>query len=292
MKKLTFLAILALVSTLSLSIFTNNVLAQTSTLPASFAKVKPGSKGPNVLALQKFLIAQGYLPAKYATSYFGPLTTKALQAFQSNIHVSPVGFVGPQTLNALNNITSNTPVNMSTLTTNIASITVANPNPTPNPSSAVVSNAPVPVPVPNPTPTPTPTPNPVPTPNPTPIPPTNCPQSGGTITVKYPNGGERFQSGSNVDVLWSSNSSNTCPYLRTVSIFLEYSNPNLPSFVPTVYPLSINTLNDGIETITLPNISQASQVGPYYTITITDGPTPYVGNVRVFDSSDLPFSIN
>ena len=311
MKKLTFLAILALVLTLSLSTFTNNVSAQTSTLPASFAKVKQGSRGPNVLALQKFLIAQGYLPAKYATSYFGPLTTKALQAFQSNIHVSPVGFVGPQTLNALNNITSNAPVNMSTLTTNIASITVANPNPTPNPSSAVVSNVPVPTPTPNPTPTPTPTPtpNPVPTPtpnpvpNPTPVPPYYNPSGTltgqgnpctgtPTITVIHPNGGEQFRNGDDIDVKWSSSFTSTCPtILPSVSIYLAYSNPNQPSFVPTIFTLASTTRNDGQETVTLPTFTQTSVFGTFYSIIMTDGPIPYVGNVQVVDYSDAPFEI-
>ena len=43
-----------------------------------------GSKGASVSCLQEFLIAEGYLAAGNVTGYFGPLTQRALQAFQAH----------------------------------------------------------------------------------------------------------------------------------------------------------------------------------------------------------------
>lgn len=236
--------------------FRNNASAQVITNFNS--QMFLGSRGTSVCALQNFLISKGYLNIPTATCYYGPLTFRAVQALQRANGLPTPGRVGPATLRLLNTsqLTINVPLIQTSTTTNQTQSTTATSNPnTPN----------------------TPT-----------IP---CPTLA-SLKVEYPNGGERFQSGSSVDVKWSSNSSNTCPLLRTVSIFVEYSNPNLPSFVPTVYTLVLNTPNDGIETLTLPNISQASQVGPYYVLTITDGAVPY-GNPlpQVQDSSDNVFSI-
>lgn len=54
------------------------------------------SRGAQVLALQKFLIAQGYM-TNTPTPYFGVLTLKAVKQFQRDNNIIPTGFVGPLT---------------------------------------------------------------------------------------------------------------------------------------------------------------------------------------------------
>lgn len=68
-----------------------------------------GSQGSDVLALQTFLISQSLLGTTSATAYFGPLTERAVQLWQSMRGIaasgSPAttgyGFVGPKTRAAL-----------------------------------------------------------------------------------------------------------------------------------------------------------------------------------------------
>ncbi|MDE1874931.1 MAG: peptidoglycan-binding protein [Patescibacteria group bacterium] len=62
-----------------------------------------GSKGDDVSALQAFLVEKGYLamPAGVAKGYFGPLTEKAVEAFQSANGIESIGVVGPKTRAAL-----------------------------------------------------------------------------------------------------------------------------------------------------------------------------------------------
>ena len=60
-----------------------------------------GSRGSQVATLQTALIQQGYLHTT-ATGYFGVLTFKAVQAFQSAHSISAVGLIGPLTRAVLN----------------------------------------------------------------------------------------------------------------------------------------------------------------------------------------------
>ena len=57
-----------------------------------------GSRGSDVVALQQFLVARGYLemPAGVAFGYFGPLTRAAVARWQATNGISPaVGYFGP-----------------------------------------------------------------------------------------------------------------------------------------------------------------------------------------------------
>lgn len=58
-----------------------------------------GSKGPEVIALQKFLIAQGHLVVAKNTKLgsFGGQTRAAVRKYQKSVGVSTTGTVGPQT---------------------------------------------------------------------------------------------------------------------------------------------------------------------------------------------------
>lgn len=59
-----------------------------------------GSTGPEVSALQQWLVNRGYLvmPAGVAMGYFGPMTKAALAKFQAEVGISPAaGYFGPIT---------------------------------------------------------------------------------------------------------------------------------------------------------------------------------------------------
>ena len=64
---------------------------------------KQGNRGPNVIAIQKLLIAEGYLETD-ATGFFGPKTKSAVVAFQKANGISTVGQVGPMTLMTFSNL--------------------------------------------------------------------------------------------------------------------------------------------------------------------------------------------
>ncbi len=78
---------------------TTPTAAATAYVFKSFLTV--GSRGAEVTALQKKLIALGFLYGQ-PTGYFGQLTKKALQAFQKSKGLEQVGFTGPGTRAALN----------------------------------------------------------------------------------------------------------------------------------------------------------------------------------------------
>ncbi len=299
MKNIAFKLIFVFILIFSFS-FANQTFAQNSTVNYSQTnyvfnnRISKGARGNAVCALQLHLIKAGYLKIPSPTCIFGPLTTTALKNFQQNNNIAPVGSVGPQTRALLNNLNSannstntatNTNTSASTTTSNITTTTNNTNTNTATSSNTVVSNS---------TPTTPYTPNTPSTPNipntpnaPTPI---TCNGTAPTLTVVHPNGGEVFNAGSQVDVKWDY----TCPnLLPTVSLFLEYSNPALPTFVPTVYQILLNTRNDGAETITLPFINRTSQAGPFYILTITDGTAPYFGSPlpTVIDSSNAQFTI-
>ena len=66
-----------------------------------------GSRGNEVIELQKILITQGFLKISAPTGYFGPLTQTAVKLFQTNHNLPPVGVVGPLTRAVLNGILTN-----------------------------------------------------------------------------------------------------------------------------------------------------------------------------------------
>lgn len=57
-----------------------------------------GSYGPDVTALQEFLLQKGLFNYTMATGYFGPITSEGVAAFQKEQGLPPVGVVGPKTL--------------------------------------------------------------------------------------------------------------------------------------------------------------------------------------------------
>jgi len=94
-------------------------LAPTNVLAAR--SLSSGLSGDDVVALQKTLIAQGYLASGYATGYFGPLTQTAVEKFQcahniicSGTSTQGYGVYGPKTQAALASVT-NYPTNPATL---------------------------------------------------------------------------------------------------------------------------------------------------------------------------------
>jgi peptidoglycan hydrolase-like protein with peptidoglycan-binding domain len=65
--------------------------------------LQKGSSGEDVKNLQNHLINEGHLFAE-ATGFFGPLTIKAVIAFQNANGLDPVGIVGPKTREILNSM--------------------------------------------------------------------------------------------------------------------------------------------------------------------------------------------
>jgi peptidoglycan hydrolase-like protein with peptidoglycan-binding domain len=60
-----------------------------------------GAKGPEVTKLQEFLIRNGLLNVS-ANGIFGPLTSKAVKAFQKKNNLPVTGYVGPMTRKIMN----------------------------------------------------------------------------------------------------------------------------------------------------------------------------------------------
>lgn len=58
------------------------------------------SRGADVSALQDILRMRGYF-SRQSTGYFGITTLKAVKSFQRDMNISPTGFVGPKTREAL-----------------------------------------------------------------------------------------------------------------------------------------------------------------------------------------------
>ncbi len=64
-----------------------------------------GDSGSEVTKLQTFLAGNSAIyPEGLVTGYFGPLTRAAVTRFQSAYGISPVGRIGPITINQLNNL--------------------------------------------------------------------------------------------------------------------------------------------------------------------------------------------
>jgi hypothetical protein len=64
--------------------------------------LKLGSRGNEVVELQKVLIEAGLLKISAPTGYFGPLTLKAVKDYQTSNGLKGDGFIGPLTREVLN----------------------------------------------------------------------------------------------------------------------------------------------------------------------------------------------
>lgn len=68
-------------------------------------RMSVGSRGEEVKALQEKLKVLKFFPADLApTSYFGPITEKAVMEFQKSRGIEPIGIVGPKTRAELNKL--------------------------------------------------------------------------------------------------------------------------------------------------------------------------------------------
>lgn len=63
-----------------------------------------GSRGEDVVNLQKVLKNDGVYPEGLVTGYFGNLTKNAVTAFQVKYKIDPIGIVGPKTRAKLNQL--------------------------------------------------------------------------------------------------------------------------------------------------------------------------------------------
>ena len=108
----------------------------------------------------------------------------------------------------------------------------------------------------------------------------NCVSATPSITITSPNGGEVFENGQQITVTWNSTGIDANTLL---SINIYSNNPQVFGFLA-----SNGTLNDGSETITLPQLP----VGTNYTITVGVPSNGFNNSaLSVFDRSDATFTI-
>ena len=88
---------------------TRPAAAATTVAPApGRAVLSFGASGSTVLELQQKLAALGFF-AETPTGYFGPVTARAVAAFQTSRGLEPVGYVGPRTSAALASVSTIAP---------------------------------------------------------------------------------------------------------------------------------------------------------------------------------------
>jgi len=86
-----------------------NIVFETASQQYIFTKtLNYGNNGSDILALQKILAQQGFLTAA-PNGHYGPATLAAVKEFQKANNINAVGYVGPATSNALNNIATRVP---------------------------------------------------------------------------------------------------------------------------------------------------------------------------------------
>ncbi|MDE2188533.1 MAG: peptidoglycan-binding protein [Patescibacteria group bacterium] len=86
----------------------SSTIAQNVTTMVFGRNLTIGSRGSDVIALQNFLIAKGFLNSSYNSGYFGPLTKTALSKYQFANGISPAsGYFGPVTRKMLNGTSLN-----------------------------------------------------------------------------------------------------------------------------------------------------------------------------------------
>lgn len=96
-----------------------------------------GATGADVVALQQYLQSQGYFTVS-PNGIYGPITTKAVTAFQNAMNITPTtGGVGPRTLAALNSAINGSGSTVVTTTAGSGGSTVSVP-PTPD---AIIPNS-------------------------------------------------------------------------------------------------------------------------------------------------------
>ena len=79
-----------------------------------------GSTGADVIALQSFLVNNGYLSSVYATGYYGAETQSAVSSYQTSVGMPATGFVGPLTIAKLNSSCSGGGIATTTQTVTIS----------------------------------------------------------------------------------------------------------------------------------------------------------------------------
>ena len=78
-------------------------LALTGKISKNFGENTENIDANDVLILQKYLAAHGFLKEKYVTGEFGPITKQALKDFQVANNITPAtGFVGDMTREKIN----------------------------------------------------------------------------------------------------------------------------------------------------------------------------------------------
>ncbi len=83
-----------------------------------------GSTGDDVRNLQTRLLSEGFFKGE-ATGYFGPITQKAVKAYQAKYGINQLGIVGPATRAQLNKIFMANPASNASATTGLTSAQIS-----------------------------------------------------------------------------------------------------------------------------------------------------------------------
>jgi peptidoglycan hydrolase-like protein with peptidoglycan-binding domain len=84
----------------------NNSSSSNGNPPIPLMRFQRGMSGEYIKKIQELLASRndGTFTAEHVTGYFGPMTEEALKRFQASLGIDPLGFVGPQTLQKINEI--------------------------------------------------------------------------------------------------------------------------------------------------------------------------------------------
>ncbi|MES2023679.1 MAG: peptidoglycan-binding protein [Patescibacteria group bacterium] len=216
-----------------------------------------GSKGGDVLTLQKILIENGFLNISTPTDYFGNKTKEAVKNFQAKNGLARAGKIGPATRSILNSQTLSS-VTQIPLASPVVISNVQKPVATqpiiiqkeiqPNIGFSFTGLA--------------------------------CPSSQKCVTVISPNGGEVFTTGQSITVNWNSEGFND---YRDVSVDLV---KKVDSDYVTLYNFeNESTDREKLDLVIPPGLESGSNY--VFKVSVHN-----VSESEVFDYSDFPFTIN
>jgi peptidoglycan hydrolase-like protein with peptidoglycan-binding domain len=98
MKKIVRLLLaVVLVTAVSSTALISSAEAKTTYVSSTYSAPKKGQTSSSVKALQQRLVKAKALESKYVTSYFGPITEKAVKKFQKQVKLSQTGKVDKKT---------------------------------------------------------------------------------------------------------------------------------------------------------------------------------------------------
>lgn len=211
---------------------TQETKVEAPVLPTTILRLN--TTGPEVVQLQKFLVEQKLLDARYATGVYDANTVAAVRTAQSRVGANSDGTWGPNTATRVQNSWGNT--------WGEGGVTASTDSSRGGGATAVGGGITI-----------------------QPVPPqTLClPNSAPWVKVLGPNGGETFTAGQQITVTWTS-----CNVPPNQALNIQWEQQVMQPMTASTVAQSIN---DGFETITLPFVNENGilQAGMYYRILVS-----------------------